>query len=257
MRPILFEIFGLEIKAYGFFIALGFLFAIRLAVHFAKKEDADPELVYDLSLYLLLAGVLGARFLEVVVNYKDYIQRPLDIFAIWKGGLTYYGGLIAAVFVSIYYMKKKKMDFFLYADICAPSLALGLMFGRIGCFFAGCCYGRVAPPGSLCVTFTHPLTFASPRGVCLYPTQLYEAGAAFLIFLVLLLIKKYKTFKGQPFILFFLLYAPVRIGLEFLRNDVRGEYFNGMISTSQLIGIPLIIVGLAYYFYLRKKNRLT
>jgi phosphatidylglycerol:prolipoprotein diacylglycerol transferase len=254
MQPILFSIFGLDIKAYGFFIALGFLIGINLAAHFAKKENENPEIVYDISIYMLLAGIIGARLLEVLVNYEDYISHPLEIFAIWRGGLTFYGGLIAALIVSVIYVKKKKIDYFRYADIVAPSLALGYMFGRIGCFFAGCCYGKPALHDHFCVTFTNPQSFA-PQGVCLYPTQLYEILSAFIILIVLLVMRKYKSFKGQLFALFFILYAPTRFMVEFIRDDARGLYFNNLLSTSQLIGIPFFIGALMLYFYLKKKNK--
>lgn len=254
MQPVLFSIFGLEIKAYGFFIAIAFLAGIQLAAYFIKKDGEDPEPLYDLSLYLLISAILGARLLEVIVNYKDYIDSPLDMFKIWNGGLTFYGGLIATVIVGKIYVKKHKLDFFKYGDYIAPSMAFGYMFGRTGCFFAGCCYGKAAAVGHFCQTFTHAESFA-PKNVCLYPTQLYGALSALFIGIILLIMRKHHSFKGQLFLLFFILYAPARFAIEFLRNDTRGLYFNNLLSTSQLIGIPFFIGALIYYFHLRKKNK--
>jgi phosphatidylglycerol:prolipoprotein diacylglycerol transferase len=252
----MFSIFGLDIKSYGLFIAIGFLVGIKLIVYFTEKDGGDPELIYDLALYVLISAIIGARLLEVLVNYKEYFAHPKEIFAIWNGGLTYYGGLIAALLASVIYVKKKKMDFFRYADYVGPSLAIGYMFGRIGCFFAGCCYGKPAVSGHLCVTFTNPISFA-PKGVCLYPTQLYGALSALIIAVILLIVRRRRSFKGQIFMLFFILYAPARFMIEFIRNDARGIYFHNHLSTSQLIGIPFFIGSLVFYFYLKKKNRLS
>ncbi len=255
MHPILFTVFGLEIKAYGFFIAIGFLVGINLAAYFAKKEGIDPEKVYDLSLYILISAILGARILEVLINHEYYFSHPKEIIAIWNGGLTFYGGLIAALAVCLVYLRKQKNGFWQFADIMAPSLAIGYMFGRIGCFFAGCCYGKPVAAGSLCLTFTNPQSFA-PKGVCLYPTQLYGALAALIIFIILLIMRRYHSFRGQLMLGFILLYAPARFFIEFFRNDSRGVYFGNTISTSQLIGIPFFIGALILYFYFRKTKPL-
>ncbi|MFC1855557.1 prolipoprotein diacylglyceryl transferase [Thermodesulfobacteriota bacterium] len=254
MRPIMISIFGFDIKAYGLFIAIAFIVGMKLAAHFAKEDGGDPEIVYDLTLYILVSALIGARLLEVLVNYKDYFAHPGEIFKIWNGGLTFYGGLIAVIIVSYIYVKKKKIDFYSYADYMAPSMAFGYMFGRIGCFFAGCCYGEPAAAGDLCVTFNHPMSFA-PRGVCLYPTQAYGALSALIIGIILLIVRKRRAFKGQLFLLFFMLYAPARFMIEFIRDDARGLYFNNSLSTSQIIGIPFFFGTLVLYYILNKKSR--
>jgi phosphatidylglycerol:prolipoprotein diacylglycerol transferase len=252
----MFSIFGLDIKSYGLFIAIAFLAGIKLIAYFIKKDGRDPEYHYDLSLYILVSAVIGARLLEVLVNYEEYFADPKQIFAIWNGGLTFYGGLIAAVIVSCFYLKKKKIDILEHADYVGPVLPLGYMFGRLGCLFAGCCYGKPAIGAHFCMTFTNPLSFA-PKDVCLYPTQLYGAISGLVIFIILLIMRKYHTFRGQLLLLFFLLYAPARFTIEFIRDDNRGLYFNNHLSTSQLIGIPFFIAALILYFYLRKKKRIT
>jgi phosphatidylglycerol:prolipoprotein diacylglycerol transferase len=246
MHPILFEIpridFGnwvigpIPIRMYGLMIGIGFLLAITLASRRAKREGLNPELILDMGVYLLLAAIIGSRALYVLTTPHEFARNPLEIFAIWKGGLVFYGGLLAAVPVGIWYVKKHSLPVWLTADIMAPYIALGHGFGRLGCFFAGCCYGEPCT-GPACITFTDPHSLA-PLGVPLFPTQLMESGGEFMIFGLLLLAWRWKRFDGQVFGMYLILYAVLRFILEFFRGDVaRGVYFGGLISTSQIIAI--------------------
>ncbi len=249
MHPILFEIPKLDlgiwtigpipIRMYGLMIGIGFLLGIYLASYRAKKEGLKPELILDMGVYLLLAAILGSRVLYVLTAWHEFSQNPLDVFAIWKGGLVFYGGVLAAVPVGIWYVKKHGLPIWQTADIIAPYAALAHAFGRLGCFFAGCCYG-IPCSGPVCITFNDPHSLA-PQGVPLYPTQLMESGGEFLIFALLLLLRGHKKFEGQLFWLYISFYAVLRFTLEFFRGDiVRGVYF-GMISTSQIIAIGMLV----------------
>ncbi len=252
MHPILFEIPRIDlgnwtigpipIRLYGLMIGLGFLLGIFLAARRAKKEGLNPDLILDMGVYLLLAAVLGSRILYIVTTWHEFAQNPLDMFAIWKGGLVFYGGVLGAVPVGIWYVRKHKLPVWRTADIMAPSIALGHAFGRLGCFFAGCCYGASCT-GPFCITFSDPRSLA-PLGVPLFPTQLMESGGEFLIFIVLLVLRRYKKFDGQLFGLYLVFYAVLRFTIEFFRGDaVRGLYFGGLVSTSQIIAIIMVLVA--------------
>jgi phosphatidylglycerol:prolipoprotein diacylglycerol transferase len=253
MHPILFEIprieFGdwtigpIPIRLYGLMIGIGFLLGIWLASRQAKKEGIDADRVLDMGVYLLLAAIVGSRLLYVLVNLREFEARPLDVFAIWKGGLVFYGGLIGAVAVGIWFIRRHRLPLWKTADIFAPYIALGHMFGRFGCFFAGCCYGAPCS-GPVCVTFSDPHSLA-PVGIALYPTQLFEAGGELMNFLLLLTIYRHRKFDGQVFWLYPALYSILRFIVEFFRGDAaRGVWFGGVISTSQIIAILVFCFSL-------------
>lgn len=252
MYPILLKIGPIVIRSYGALVALGFLAGIGLALKRAKKEDVPEDIVLDLSLYILIAGILGARLFEVVVNFSDYRDNLLSIFKIWQGGLTFYGGLILAVITAVLFIRKRKLNLWKMVDIFTPSLALGHAIGKLGCFGAGCCYGK---PTNLPwrVTFTHPLSLA-PLGVPIHPTQLYSSIGNFVIFLLLLKLLKHKKFTGQIFASYIIMYSSFRFFVEFLRDDPRGFVMFGLLSISQFVGIILFITGIIMFKKLKRAN---
>ncbi len=261
MHPILFEIpkieFGnwfigpIPIRLYGLMIGIGFLLGIYLASRRGKKEGIDPDRILDMGVYLLLAAIIGSRLLYVLTNLQEFSANPLEAFAIWKGGLVFYGGMLAAVPVGIWYVRKHNLPVWKTADVIAPYAALGHGFGRLGCFFAGCCYGAPCS-GPVCITFNDPHSLA-PLGVPLFPTQLMESGGEFLIFGVLIMLRRYKKFDGQLFWFYPLFYSVLRFIIEFFRGDaVRGVYFGGLISTSQIIAIGMF--ALSGVMLLRLRN---
>lgn len=269
MHPILFEIPRLfefylwgrtyvvgpiPIRMYGLMIGIGFLVAIWLAARRAKKEGIDPERIMDMGVYLLLAAIVGSRLFYVLVNLPEFQRNWLEVFAIWKGGLVFYGGLIGAVATGIWYIRKHRLPLWRTADIVAPYIALGHMFGRFGCFFAGCCYGAPCHT-SIGIMFsdTHSL---APLGVMLYPTQLFEAGGEFVNFLVLLAVYRFRTFDGQVFWLYPVLYSILRFIVEFFRGDTaRGVYFGGSISTSQIVSLGMVCLALFMLWRLGKADQ--
>ncbi len=265
MHPILFEIPRIDlgawvigpipIRLYGLMIGIGFLLGITLASRRAQKEGLNPERILDMGVYLLLAAIVGSRALYVLTTLHEFADNPLDVFAIWKGGLVFYGGLLAAVPTGIWYVKKHKLPVWQTADIMAPSIALGHAFGRLGCFFAGCCYGAPCT-GPFCITFNDPHSLA-PLGTPLFPTQLMESGGEFIIFGLLLALRDRKRFHGWIFGLYLILYAVLRFLLEFFRGDaVRGVYFGGLISTSQIIAIAVICAAIVALTIGRKRKAL-
>ncbi len=250
MVPILFQLGGVKLYAYGFFVGLGFMVGLILAARNARKEGVPFERVVDLFFYSLLSAIVGSRLLFVLVNLDSFRGDLLRIFKIWEGGLVFYGGLLLAIGVAITYMRWHRLPLWKLVDLFSPPVALGLFFGRMGCFFAGCCYGKeTLLPWA--VTFTNPSSLAR-LNLPLHPTQLYEALCGLGIFFFLNWKAKRKIFEGQIVWLFLFLYSVVRFLIEMLRDDPRGFIFRDLLSTSQAIGILLAILSLYMLFYLKK-----
>lgn len=252
MHPILLELGPIKIFTYGLMVATGFFCAILLAARQARKEGLDPQKILDLCFYILLSALIGARVLYIIVEYESFLDHPLDAFKIWKGGLVYYGGLVVAVAVSGWYMKKHKMAVWQVADLLAPSIAIGQAIGRWGCYFAGCCYG-IRTDVSWAITFTDPRSLA-PLNVPLHPTQIYLSLNALLIFGILIWLRKRKSFEGQIFWTYGILYSIGRFIIEYFRGDDRGYALEGVLSTSQFIGIFVLAASLFMFLNLRQKH---
>jgi phosphatidylglycerol:prolipoprotein diacylglycerol transferase len=255
MYPILLHFGNLHIYAYGFFIVMGFIAAVVLAALKIRKSNSGMsfENIVDLFFYTVLSAIIGARILFVLIHFDLYRQHPVQIFKIWEGGLVFYGGLILAVMVAFWYMRWHRLPIWKLADLISPLIALGLSFGRIGCFFAGCCYGKeTSLPWA--VVFKNPDSLAR-LNVPLHPTQLYDAANGLAIFFFLTWMEKRKSFDGQIFWLFLFFYAVTRFFIEIFRGDPRGFLFGDLLSTSQAIGILLAIFSLFMLFYRRERDR--
>jgi len=255
MHPILFQFGSFRIYAYGFFIVVGFVAAVILAALKIRKSNSGIsfENIVDLFFYTVLSGFIGSRSLFVLINFDLYRKDPVGIFKIWEGGLVFYGGFALAVMVAFWYMRWNRLPVWKLADTISPLIALGLSFGRIGCFFAGCCYGReTSLPWA--IVFKHPDSLAR-LNVPLHPTQLYDAANGLGIFFFLGWMEKRKTYDGQIFLLFLFLYATTRFFVEIFRGDPRGFLFGNLLSTSQAIGILLAIPSLFMLFYMWKRCR--
>ena len=244
MHPILFQVGGFTLYTYGFFLALGFLAAIWFSKRNARFYDLKPDDISDLFFVILLSGIIGARLLYVVINFEDFRASPLDVFKLWNGGLVFFGGFIAAVAASIVALKIKKLPFLKTADTLAPGVALGHAVGRIGCFFAGCCYGRQCDL-PFAVTFSHPDSLA-PLHVLLHPTQVYMVLANLVLFFILVGIQRHKRFHGMVFLSYVFLYSVFRFIIEFFRGDFRGDFFFDFLSMSQGIGIVAAVIALIF-----------
>jgi len=250
MHPTLIKIGSISLYTYGLFIALAFLTAITLAQKEARRYGASTGQITDLGFFILIAAIVGSRILYLMINPELIAQDPWEAFRLWNGGLVFYGGFIAAVITATVFMRKKKMPLWQTTDIFAPALAAGHTLGRIGCFFAGCCYGRSCElPWA--VTFSHPDTLA-PSGIGLHPAQLYSSASNLCIFIFLWSFRKHKTFDGQIFWIYVLLYGIARSILELFRGDPRGQLFNGALTTSQLIGLLLAVAAVVMLRRLRK-----
>src|SRR5437870_10806430 len=250
MHPRLFELGPITVYTYGVLLAAAYLFGLQLARVRAKQRGLDANRVLDLGIYIIISALVGAKLLLLVTDYRSFTADPRELLTLARSGGVFYGGLIVAVIVALWYIRRVGLPLWTTCDVFAPGIALGHVIGRFGCLFAGCCYGKptTMPWG---ITFTDPFAatnVGTPLNTPLHPTQLYEAGAEFLILMILLgTERKGRPFPGRTFWLYMLLYAISRFIIEFFRGDERGTV--GMFSTSQFISIllaPLAIVMLVY-----------
>ena len=243
-------------------LALSFMFAIFISSRRAKKFGLDPQYILDLSVWVIVSGVLGSRLLYVVFHLNEY-ESFIDIFALWQGGATLYGGLLLAIFASWYYARRKKFDFLLLADVVAPSLALGIMLTRVGCFMSGCCYGKettlpwgvVFPPDSAAGAYCMQLAATAGHQVAIHPSQLYASGYGLVIFLLIMYGGRFLAKRGAAFGLFVLCYGVFRFGLDFTRIYETNMRMIGGLTLNQLISIGLMALGI--YLLTRKTTLQT
>ncbi len=269
MHPTLFYLGGLGIHSYGVAIAAGFIAAILLGVRAARRQGIRVDHILDLAFWILISTILGARLLYLITEAPAYgrlclgSEAPaprglLQILAdcsrglwLWEGGLVFYGGLIAATFAVLWYCRRKGLPFFKLADVIAPLTALGHFFGRVGCFEAGCCYGKPTssglglafPPESMIFQelVKGGLLDAGARATPpVFPTQLYEAVGELAIYLVLVLFTPRKRYHGQVMLLYLSLYPILRFGLELLRADPDRHFVFAAATPSlaRALGLP-------------------
>ena len=304
MRPILVALFGVELPAYFAMLAMGFALATLIGARWLGRLGQDREVVIDLGLAMVVAGVIGSRLLHVIADgyFWDYVHlctdpakvswhitrehclhssvnglwdqahgvchpREANCFAwaaFWAGGLTYYGGLIGAVGYAVYFLRRERFPFWKAADMAGFAVALGLAWGRMGCFLAGCCFGVTCDnpwsawfprysPASEAQYRAHRLASEALPALPVHPTQLYEAAGSLAIAAVgYYLIAPRKRFDGQVFVFFLVSYSLLRFAVEILRNDDRGGLLG--LSTSQLISLLITLALIPVYRWLRARS---
>ena len=247
MYPVLFHIRSFAVNTYGVFLALAFLGAIFVTVRLAARDGLARERIYDLCLWLLLSSLIGSKILMFFTE-PEYREHPLQLFSLdfLRSGGVFYGGLLGAVITGYVLMKRWKLPWWKTADACAPGIALGNVIGRLGCFSAGCCWGKPTrlPWGVRFTEMGNEIT-GVPIDTKLHPTQLYESFAMLIAFFFLLWLHKRRTFSGQVILAYAIIYSTIRFLIEFVRDDPRGDILGLTtltgLSTSQMIGI---VVGL-------------
>jgi len=246
MHPVLFEIAGRQIGTYGLFMILGAVAAWFIVKILDKKKDKDVPLVF---LICICGGLIGAfllrpitRIPEIFLNWEKIRQLPPEVFvSLYFGEIVFYGGFIGGVIAMFLYCRHYKLPMIPLMDLFAPALATAHGFGRIGCFFGGCCYGIPVSSSHPFAVIYPPISINAPPGVPLLATQLIEAACLFVIAAILTFAYKKTAGSGLTACLYGLLYSILRFVLEFFRGDaVRGIY--GPFSTSQYISIILFAV---------------
>jgi phosphatidylglycerol:prolipoprotein diacylglycerol transferase len=301
MHPTLFHIGSLGIHSYGVAIAVGFIATILLGVRAAPRQGIRVDQVLDLAFWMLVSTILGARLLYLVTEAPSYARICLGTEApgprglgqilfdcsrglhLWEGGLVFYGGLIAATLSMLWFCRRKGLSFLKVGDLVAPVAALGHFFGRLGCYGAGCCYGKPTasglglafPPESMVYQEMVRGGLLDARALAtppVFPTQLYEAVGELAIYLALTLFARRKRYHGQLMLLYLTLYPILRFGLELLRADPDRHFVISLstpslasalglppelplfLSTSQLISVLLLAVTLTLWRRLRRST---
>ncbi|QOI97931.1 MAG: prolipoprotein diacylglyceryl transferase [Flammeovirgaceae bacterium] len=248
MHPILIDFGSFKIYTYGFMIAVGVVFGVAYLVIQGKKE---VKLTFDqannLFLIIFAAAFIGGKVFLFFEDPSRYAHNLKQLFT--GSGFVFYGSFLFAVPAMLWFFKRNKLPVHQMLDIMAVVTCLVHMFGRVGCFMAGCCYGKPTT-AFFGVTFTNLACQARPLNTLLYPTQLMEAGFIFLVMLALLWVRGQKQFHGQLFLLYLMLYAAGRFVLEYFRGDgSRGFVIENYLSNSQLIALALF--GAAAWLYVR------
>jgi len=248
MHPILFQLGPVTIYTYGVLVAAGVLLGLWYARRQAPRAGLDPDQVWNLGIYMVLAGLILAKVWLVLSSWDYYFAHPRDIFSIatFQSGGTFYGGLAGSVLMIVVYTYVQKISVLAVLDTFCAALPLGHAIGRLGCFAAGCCFGK---PTSLPwgVTFTNPLAqqlAGTPLGIPLHPTQLYEVALELVNFVLLVWLGARQRFTGQILGAYLALYGMERGILEFFRGDPgRTLMFHDKVSLMQLVSVGMILTG--------------
>jgi len=255
LRPILFEIHGIKVYGYGLMIALGIITAIYIVERMIKDKNKKLSLssddIFTLSVYAVIGGVLGGKLLYIIVEMKQFIQDPKEFINTLGSGFVVYGSILGGIAGAYIFAKRKKIKLLAITDLLAPGVAIAQGFGRIGCFLAGCCYGKVTN-SFLGVSFNSPFT---PDQLPRYPTQVFSSIFDFAlgIFLLVYWIKySSERSRGKVFSLYLIIISIGRFLVEFIRDDPRGSV--GPLSTSQFLCIFSLAAGIILYIYSNRKK---
>jgi phosphatidylglycerol---prolipoprotein diacylglyceryl transferase len=258
MHPILFEIRGFPVYTYGLLLAAAYLLGLQFALVRGKARGLDPNRIMDLGIWIIVSALVGAKLMLLLVERDKFGWSVEDLLNLFRSAGVFYGGLIAAVVVALWYLWRHRMPVWTVTDVFAPGIALGHVIGRLGCLMAGCCFGR-STDVPWAITFHNDFARqnGTPLDVPLHPTQLYEAGAELLILAVLLLTeRKGRPFPGRTFWGYMLLYAVSRFIIEFYRGDSRGliHVLSTPLSTSQFVSLLLAPLSVVMLVYLGRKH---
>lgn len=297
MRPLFFEWDGipllgdLDVPSYFLMVTIGFLVGSSILVREARRGGGKVIDYLDLSLIVLIVGLIGSRLAHVFLEApwielpvpaqpntgwghyfcrmageshavrrewnlgRYYLLHPQMVAAVWNGGVVYFGAVLAGIPTVLWFCKKRGLSFWYAADLCAPAAAVGLAFGRLGCLLAGCCHGQALPPGweDWGVQMRSGLLPSSLRGEWLYPAQTAESMVALVIALVIWKTRTWRRFEGQIFLTFVILYSIWRPINEIYRADPQRIHHGGL-STSQWISLGMLAVSLALVPYLWKRR---
>ncbi|MDO8603645.1 MAG: prolipoprotein diacylglyceryl transferase [Candidatus Omnitrophota bacterium] len=236
MYPIIAKIGPFIIYSYGMMVAIAFLFGVVIAKLEAVRKKINPDLVYDLSFYLLIGSMIGARFYYIFFfDLENFLENPLSVFKIWQGGLSIHGGIFAGVITGLVFSKARRISFWVLADLVAPSIILGQAIGRVGCFLNGCCFGISIRP------------FCGLRS---HPTQIYELILDSVGFLVLWGLRKKIKLAGGLFLLYIMLYSVIRIIVSHFRAD-NSYLWNTNLTLADLTCVVMFTAALV--LFIKKK----
>jgi phosphatidylglycerol:prolipoprotein diacylglycerol transferase len=226
---------------------------LAFARHEARRAGVEPARIMGLCFYLLVAAILGSRLLYAILNPDPFLNDPLEIFKIRRGGVVFGGGLLFALATGIIYLKKENLPFWKTADIMALPIVCGYFINRLGCFFAGCSFGAsYESPWSVSIFRSHSIIM---KGAPLQPSYLYAALNTLLIIGALMILRRRKKFDGQMLWFCVLLYGIAQSLAAIFYAGTRGHFFYGIVSQSQLMGGLMATIAIVMLVYLGRKTR--
>lgn len=254
MYPVLFKLGPFAVHAYGFMLAVGFLVGIFIIIHFAKKENIREEHVLELSIYGIIAAIVGSRLMYVIGEWQQYKENLLEIFMVQKGGLAFLGGLLLGFLVVGIAARRRGIPFLKLMDVCAPGASVGYAIARVGCFLNGCCFGHPAEvPWGVRFPFGS-LAHAHYGSAAIHPTQIYALLALLAIFIIVVMLWRKKSYDGQIFIWWLCLYAVYRFNVEFFRYCPDEFYWLGL-NPGQIIALLMLVAALVIHGALRYQGK--
>jgi phosphatidylglycerol---prolipoprotein diacylglyceryl transferase len=257
MHPIAFKLGSFSVHWYGVMIAIAFLLGIWTASRRGMRDGIAPEKILDIGPWLIVGMIIGARALYVISYREILFQDPLfprapwtEIFMVQRGGVVFYGGLIGASLACILYTRRHKLPLWKIADILAPSIALGYVFGRIGCLLNGCCYGRAC---DLPWAIRYPASETGLPAWPVHPTQVYDSLLNLGLYLGLAWLYRRKKFDGQVFAVYLICYAVTRSFVETFRGDYTPLHLHGGLTPAHLVSIGILLAGLVLFWKLPRR----
>ncbi len=242
MYPVLAQLGGFQLRSYGVVIALSFFLGLWLSTREARRKGVDPALVQDFAFYALLGGIIGARLYYVLFSNPAYfLERPLEILAVWHGGIGVIGALLGGLLTALWYCRKKELSFWRFADTLAPGAILAQTAGIVACLLNGDSYGK-ATGAPWAITYTDPRAMA-PLNVPLHPVEIYEMAAYSLVFLLVWQARKKVAADGAVFLIYLAGYGAARIAVEFFRGSP--AIFAWGLPAAQVFGAALVVAALA------------
>lgn len=228
MHPILFKLGPITIYSYGVMVATAFSVCAYLMWRNAHLVGIPKDKVLDLVVVILISGIIGARFLHVILNINYYRNYPLEIAMLWRGGLAFYGGMIFSFIGTLIFLKKNNITIWTAGDLISPYAALGQSIGRIGCFLNGCCFGKDS-----------------------HPTQIYASFILLFLYMALRFMLEKNIFRNNLILIYFMAYSFQRFFVEFLRGDVSPILFG--LTVFQVLSIVIFIAAAVVFRTRRPK----
>lgn len=235
---------SVTIYSYGLMLAIAVVVCTFMLVRDARRKNISADIIFDLVFWVIVGGILGARFFYVLLNHSFFIENPHEIIMIQNGGLAWQGGLIFGAMVGALFIKRKKLSLPGMLDLVAPYLALGQSIGRIGCFLNGCCFGKELAGG----------IYFPVHDARLHPTQMYLSAGLFIIFLILRRYQKFSGIPGLVFALYLILASSLRFGVEFFRADHEVIFFGFSVYQFVCFGIFMFASCFAYLMLMKHSN---
>jgi phosphatidylglycerol:prolipoprotein diacylglycerol transferase len=251
MFPDLFSIGPFTIHTYGLLVAIGILVGLMVTVRTGRSMGISSQQVMDMGFMMIIIAIIGSRVMYILMNISYYRQHWVNMFKLWEGGLVFSGAIVGVILAMWWYARRHRLSLWKLGDLWVPGAAIGQGIGRIGCFMAGCCYGR---PTDLkwSVVFSDPRSLA-PLNVSLHPTQIYASLSNLVIFLILLLMLSRKKFDGQIFLWFLILHSTARLFIERFRGDELGRVLGSSMSVTQLLSTVILVTSVITLIVLKTK----